>query len=335
MVTPKVSIIVPIYNGEKYIDNCVKNIKAQTYENLEFILVDDGNTDGSGDKCDRYAEEDSRIKVIHQRNQGVSVARNTGTSAASGEYILYYDVDDDILPNTVEDNIKLAIKNDADVVIFGFYYYNVDSNVRTDNILGRGFVGSNKEFFNEFLVRAIDHEILNPPWNKLYKRSFLRDNGITFLPESPIYEDAAFTSLMLQYAKKIVVNDGMYYKYNLRSTGTLITRYVDEYFDSVTKYYDFSMGYCEMYDDNARQIQSFSNVYVSLVTTNLKQISCNENIKFRDKIKLISNICKNPKFRSALHLANISPRRRFVKYFALTKNAVAVYIMYKFLGEFQ
>lgn len=329
----KVTIVVPIYNADRYLDNCIKNLKAQTYENLEIILVDDGSTDDSGKKCDDFARDDDRIRVIHQPNGGPSLARNTGMEKATGDFILFYDADDDIVPNLVEDNVKLAIQNDADVVMFGFWYHNMDTGVRRDNILGRSFVGNADEFFDDYLLLTIDHEVFNAPWNKLYKRSFLEKNGLHFCTEVPIYEDAAFNSIMLQHAEKIVVNDQMYYVYYVRSAGSLITKYVDCYFDSVTYLYDNAMDYCRLHKDNNRQIERFSRLYVKLVATNLKQISCNDSIRYYDKINLISNICKNETFRKALKTAKLEPRRHFVKFFALTGNSLAVYLMYRFLGK--
>ena len=143
----KVSIVVPIYNGAKYIDNCIKNLKAQTYDNLEIIFVDDGSTDDSGEKCDECAKGDERFRVLRLPNGGPSSARNAGIEASTGDYIFFYDVDDDIIPSLVEDNLKMAVENDADVLMFGFWYHNVDTGERKDNILGRSFVGDGEQFF--------------------------------------------------------------------------------------------------------------------------------------------------------------------------------------------
>lgn len=333
MAESKVSIIVPIYNGENYIDNCAKNLKAQEYDNLEFILIDDGSTDDTSKKCDELARKDDRFIVIHKENGGLSSARNAGIEAASGEYVYFYDVDDDIASGLVKDNVELASQNNADVVMFGFWYQNADTGKRKDNILGRGFVGSAREFFDDYLILSVDHEVFNAPWNKLYKRSFLDDNGLRFLTEYPIYEDIIFTSRMLQKAQRIVVNDKMYYTYYVRSQGSLITKYVDGYFDSVTFFYDKAMEYCGLFENNKKQISRLSTLYVRLVTTNLKQISCNEDLDYDTRIKLIRNIIHNDRFRRALKLAKLEARKYFVKFFALTGNAYAVYRMYRFLGS--
>ncbi len=333
MVDSKVSIIVPIYNGIDYIDNCITNLKAQTYSNLEFVLVDDGSDDGSSDRCDELTRTDDRFKVIHKVNAGPSSARNTGIEASTGDYICFYDVDDDISPSLVEDNIKLATKQDADVLMFSFWYHNLDTGKRSENILGRDFVGNAKEFFDDYLILSIDHEVFNAPWNKLYKRSFLLNNRLLFSPEYTVYEDAIFNTMVLEKANKIVVNDNMYYVYYVRKTGSLITKYVDSYFDAVTFLYDKTLEYCGLHEDNKEQISRFSSLYVKLVSTNLKQISNNESIDRTTRIGLIRKICHNDKFRSALKLAKLGPRKMFVKAFALTGNAFAVYGMYRFLSR--
>ena len=327
----KVSIVVPVYNGDKYLDNCIKNLQSQTYDNLEFVLVDDGSTDNTPQKCDQYAAGDSRIRVVHQANGGLSAARNAGTRAATGDYIVYYDVDDDINEKLVADNVELALKHDADVVMYSFWYHDVDQNKRKENKYDKSFAGTGEEFFHNVLCETISFEIFNAPWNKLYKASFLKDNNLEFLPEYPIYEDVIFASKMLQFAQKIVINPDRYYVYYVRSSGSLITKYVDGYFDSVTKFYDNALDYCRMYEGNEAQIRKFSGLYVRLVTTNLKQISSKKEVPLKRKIELIEAICKNENFRSALAIADLEKKKTFVKFFTLNNMPHAIYIMYNFL----
>ncbi|MDQ1143763.1 glycosyltransferase involved in cell wall biosynthesis [Bacillus sp. SORGH_AS 510] len=111
----KVSVIVPIYNVEKFLSKCIETIINQSYKNLEIILVDDGSPDRSGEICDEYAAKDKRIKVIHQKNSGVSSARNAGINAATGDYVCFADGDDYLMPDYVEYLMDLAVRNDADI----------------------------------------------------------------------------------------------------------------------------------------------------------------------------------------------------------------------------
>ncbi len=335
MRKPKVSIVVPIYNGEKYLDNCIKNLKSQTYDNLEFVLVDDGSTDSTGKMCDDIAGKDDRFKVIHKENGGPSSSRNAGIMASSGDYIQFYDVDDEMDEKLVEDNLKLAIdpRNDADVVIFSFWYHDLDTGKRWNNAEHGFFCGTDSEFFDKEFTSVVQREIFNAPWNKLYKRSFLTENNLEFLPEFSIYEDAVFSAMMLQRARKIVFNDKPYYEYYVRSEGSLITRYVDCYFDAVTRLFEEAMKYCEGYCDNQRQIEAFSELYVKLVTTNLKQISCNSQLSYREKDEKILSICDSKCLQKAFRTAKLEPRKSVVRHFIFRRNSKAICTMYRVLGK--
>ena len=121
MSSPLISVVVPIYNVEHYLERCLDSIISQTYTNLEIILVDDGSTDRSGAIADAYAAKDSRVKVIHQKNGGLSIARNTGIEACRGEYLLFIDSDDYIAPNMCECLLSHLTEADADIAIGGFY----------------------------------------------------------------------------------------------------------------------------------------------------------------------------------------------------------------------
>ena len=125
---PEISVIVPVYNVEKYLVQCIESIKMQTFENWELILVDDGSQDNSGMICDEYAQKDNRIKVVHQKNRGVSTARNSGVKFATGKYISFVDSDDYIVPNFFEIMLEKLIAYKADMVRCGFYEFN-DNNV--------------------------------------------------------------------------------------------------------------------------------------------------------------------------------------------------------------
>ncbi|WP_196814176.1 glycosyltransferase family 2 protein [Butyrivibrio sp. LC3010] len=329
----KVSIVVPIYNGEKYIDNCVKNLLKQSYSNFEIILVDDGSVDNTAERCDYYSKYDTRIKSIHQKNSGVCAARNFGTDAATGDYLLYIDVDDDIVPNLVEDNVKLAIENDADVVFYSFWYHDLDSDIRTENTYEGFFSGNNEEFFITKLTETIDHELFNAPWNKLFNLEFVRKNNLRFVPEYTIYEDITFSANMLQFAKRIVINPNRYYVYYIRKSGSGLSTYSEHYFDSVTRFYNDAMAYCSQYSDNEFQKNKFTNLYIKLVTTNLKQISCRKQFTFSDKISRISDICDSKTFRDALGIRDIERRKKLIKFLVLSHNKLGILLMYSYLGR--
>ena len=124
----KVSVIMPVYNGEKFLETTVKTILDQSLDDLELILVNDGSKDGSAKLCDEFAQMDPRVRVIHQKNQGICGARNTGLNAARGEYIAFADQDDDCLPGWLSDNYEVAKEYDADLVKSGRIAETIDEN---------------------------------------------------------------------------------------------------------------------------------------------------------------------------------------------------------------
>lgn len=309
----KVSIIIPVYNGKKYISSCISGLLGQTYQNIECILIDDGSTDESGKVCDSYAEKDKRIKVIHQVNSGVSAARNRGIEAAQGEYILFFDIDDEVTKSVVEDNVRIAQQNQADVVIFCFWYFQVDKNRKVANGMEHPFIGNKCSFFHERLISTIDNETFNAPWNKMYNREFLIRNHLKFDTGYSIYEDAVFAAKMFQYAEKIVINNKKYYTYYLWPSGSAITRYADSYFKAITSFYVNALEYCNLFDDNSSQKRRFSFLYLKLTMTNLKQISCHSKMSFSHKHELLRHICENKNVQMAVRMVRYHSRKELVR----------------------
>ena len=128
-----VSVVLPIYNVEKYLNRCIESVVRQTYKKIEIILVDDGSPDGCPQKCDDWAKRDGRIKVVHKKNAGLGYARNTGIENASGEYICFFDSDDYIADDTIEKAYEAVKKENADIGIFGFS--TVDKNGNVTNVI--------------------------------------------------------------------------------------------------------------------------------------------------------------------------------------------------------
>jgi len=194
-----ITIISAVYNVDEYLDDCIKSILNQTYKNIEVILVDDGSTDKSGEICDKYAKQDNRIKVIHQKNSGRPGApRNRGIEAATGKYIAFIDSDDMYRENYIETLYKLLIKNDADISVcnyFKLYSKNIDIDT-SDEVLKEY---SNIEYLRLFNSDASDTCVVI--WNKLYKKELIGD--IRF-PEGKSHEDEAFTYKVIYKANKIV-----------------------------------------------------------------------------------------------------------------------------------
>lgn len=220
----KVSVIIPVYNVEKYLNECVDSVLSQTYQNFEIILVDDGSTDKSGDICDKYASDDDRIKVVHKENGGLSDARNCGLKEAQGEYIYFLDSDDFICETALEEAYTKIEKEKCDFVFFdalSFTDENSDYSIKQnyvrkytyDTDKGIAVLGKqlkNKEYHSSACMMLID-------------TGFLRKSGITFL-KGILYEDMLFTYSLYAMAEKVCQLSRTVYHRRYRSGSIMTSR---------------------------------------------------------------------------------------------------------------
>lgn len=213
----KVSIIVPVYNVENYLEECLDSLIGQTLKDIEIILVDDGSKDKSGCICDKYSGIDNRVKVLHQNNCGQSVARNVGLSMAEGEYILFVDSDDYIRLDACEVLYKEAKKHNSDIV-------NGDILNESDKILNSKFRSLNCDYktvpISEFLIDKIDTETYDiVPWLYFVRREFLINSNIKFL-EGYFYEDQLWTLQLLSLSGNALKIRFPYYYYRTNRDGS-------------------------------------------------------------------------------------------------------------------
>lgn len=217
----KVSVIVPVYKAEKWLHRCVDSILAQTMEDFELLLIDDGSPDSSGEICDEYAVKDSRVRVFHKENGGVSSARQKGLENARGEYIIHCDPDDWVENNMLEEMIKCAKENDVDMVICDYYSENIDG----EELIYNKQDLQQEETSYSVLNKLINQKIHGACWNKLIRRDCLK--GIGFYPFDLIYaEDQLFNAKVLKQDIKIGYLNKAYYHYVVRKGS--ITSFVDK-----------------------------------------------------------------------------------------------------------
>ena len=196
----KISVIVPVYKVEQYLERCVDSIINQTYRNLEIILVDDGSPDRCPEICDRYSEADSRIKAIHRKNGGLSAARNTGLKAATGDYIALVDSDDYININMFADMMEQLLLHKADIVMCDCkYVYDIDDKTDITEKAVNPKITSIDGRIAQYYSYKDDYTriVFNVAWNKIYKRKLF--DGITY-PEGRIHEDEARTHRLIYKA---------------------------------------------------------------------------------------------------------------------------------------
>ena len=226
--TPKVSVVVPVYKTERYLAQCVDSILKQTFRNLELILVDDGSPDNSGKLCDEYELSDERVKVIHQKNSGQTIARQNGVMLATGEYILLFDSDDWLELDAVEVMVNAAYKEKADIVTFNGYfnYTNHQSAVRQPTKSGIfDKSGLMKDIYPKMVYsgRFFYFGIYASMWNKLFRRELVTPNLMATNPYVRIGEDGITTFASFLDANKVcVLGDAFLYHY--RDNQASITR---------------------------------------------------------------------------------------------------------------
>lgn len=213
METDLVSIIVPVYDAEQFLDRCIESALHQTYQNLEIVLVDDGSPDRCGDICDRHAKEDNRIVVIHQENAGPSAARNTGLDAAKGDFIYFLDSDDYIDLNTISVLVDTAKNEDADIVISGHYRVESSGEIRDD-----AAVWPEIHSTEEARLAVLRNKIPNFVCSKLF-RSWIW-NDLRF-PVGVVMEDMYVIGKAMYIANKVVVRKNPLYYYSHENAGSI------------------------------------------------------------------------------------------------------------------
>lgn len=230
-----ISVIVPVYNVEKYLRKAVQSIQNQTYKNLEIMLINDGSTDSSGDICDELAELDSRIVVIHKENGGVSTARNEAQKVAKGNYVIYVDSDDYIHEEMIQSLYEQLIAENADISscsVMNVYQNSQTPQCSDENLY---FVFNQEEFLREYLI---GQRVQGTLGNKLIRKEIT--DQLEF-PVGKIYEDAYYHLQLVQVAKKYVVHTKPYYYYYHRNHSLTTNPYHERdlvYLDVYQKFYD-------------------------------------------------------------------------------------------------
>jgi len=218
---PCVSIIVPVYNAEATLGRCVDSILGQEYTDLELILADDGSQDGSGGLCDAYAEADSRVRVLHKRNTGVSDTRNQAMDMAQGRYLQFIDADDWITPNATRLLVRAAEEHQCDLVVSDFYRV-VGERVSHKGDIEEGSLLSREEYAAHMMENPADfyYGVL---WNKLYRRELIEAHGLRMNPEISWCEDFLFNLEYIRHAQRFLALQVPVYYY-VKTKGSLVNQ---------------------------------------------------------------------------------------------------------------
>ena len=232
----EISILMPVFNVEKYVKYAIESIQAQTLKNWELIILNDGSTDSSGKICDDIAKEDKRIKVIHKNNTGVSNTRNILLDNANSEYIIFVDSDDLIHKDYLMSLLNEEYNNNSDLVVCGFIERKISKNNEVNDSMKLYKTESFMEIdkMKDRILEFGNSGLLNPLWNKLYKKNIIFENNIRFKEEVETGEDFVFNLQYISNIKNISFVDKCLYYYIRRSNDSITYKYIDNmYFKGV------------------------------------------------------------------------------------------------------
>ena len=297
MENPLISIIVPVYKTEQYLDRCVESIVNQTYKNLEIILVDDDSPDNCPTMCDAWAEKDSRIKVIHKKNGGAASSRNAGLDIATGDYIGFVDGDDYAELNMYELLIDILEKNKADIAVCGYHIDNekdVDSNIHTVSQL---------DSLKKICVGDYKYGVL---WNKLYKKEIV--TGVK-MPNFKCCEDLVFNYYCFKKAENVVECDMKLYHYMQNESSTIHGNFAIGAFDAVHS------KELMLKEEQNTELEKYA--VRGLISSSFVVLSgVIQSGKFTDKYDYLRNLIL--KHRHVIYSSNLYTKKEKVKTFILS-----------------
>lgn len=253
----KVSVIIPVYNVENYLERCLNSVLNQTYKDIEIILVNDGSTDSSGEICDKYGNKDKRIKVINNSNHGVSYSRNCGIRVATGEYVLFVDSDDTIESNYIWILVNANKFNNYDLILCNI----CDVYMNKKNVRYKEFFTLTNDFCNDYYKLV---NILRVPFVKLYKLNIIKKYNIVFPEDISAGEDQIFNFNYYNFVKKYKFVDKALYNYFHRDNYSLSKQITIETFNQVIKVLTLEKNFLEQNNINNKEYV-FSNEIINYI----------------------------------------------------------------------
>lgn len=295
----KISIIIPIYNIHDHLDNTLRSISRQTYKDLEIILINDGSTDESDEICKLWRDKDKRVKYIEQENKGVSIARNVGFSNSSGNYILFIDGDDEIVPDMCEQLLEKLAQDESDASYCGFFNIFKD---KTEEIIPQDKILTGSEIMRALVT---DGSFFTAIWNKLFKRETLLDvsgNFIKFAQDIYIGEDALWLSKVLKNVKKMSAVPLALYcwkrRENSATQGGSTVRTDEKYLSMLRAYREMAL---EINEENTRKMML--KKYLGCSRDCMIQAYKENKNDLQDK--LVETICRDKKLYGILDLFSV------------------------------
>ncbi len=309
---PEISIIVPVYNVEGYLEKCVESLRNQTFEDIEILLIDDGSTDHSGSMCDRLEQTDKRIRSFHKENGGVASARNFGMKKAAGEFLMFVDSDDWINHDTCKETIHIAREYSTDVVMWSYIReYPGKSFHKRINLEERLYTGEDvTSYIRRRMVGLCGKELKNPEnadalspcWGKLYRRELIADGSIEFVDQQLIgpTEDALFNLELFARVKRFYFLNRPLYHYKKTQNTSITTIYKSWLFDRWQLLYQKMTEVIDQQDLGSGFRRALDNrICLSMIGLGLNEINPTNPKKLPGKIRCLKRILREPHYRNA------------------------------------
>lgn len=317
-----VSIIVPIYNVERYLDKCINTIVSQTYTNLEIILVDDGSPDNCPAICDQWAKKDSRIKVVHKQNQGLGMARNTGIEHATGKYICFFDSDDYIADTLVEKCIAAYKEHNADLVWYSMSDVDENAQVLSKALGSEVKVYSDSDVKEKLLPQLMSHDYREgspanfafSAWSGMFSMDIIRKNNLRFPSERVIIsEDTYFLLEYYFYTNRVAVLDDILY-FHYINTSSLTTTYKADRHSKNTYFFDEAVKLINKYDYSSEIHTRLCMLYHSFTLAALKMI-VSSDLSEKDKRRKCTEILKSGEVQRTITPDVLNREKKTVRLF--------------------
>lgn len=307
----KISVIIPVYNVEKYLRICLESILNQNFKGYEIILINDGSTDNSLNICREYEKKYSNIIVINEENSGPSAARNKGLEYAKGKYISFIDSDDELLPNYFKILYDTAEKNKCDVLTCGYNTGKNTADIKPNFIFnkimsGREFILSNKKIHS--------NNDLCFPWRYFYKRSIIKDGKVKFNTNITIGEDTVFSLEAILKSKRVMAIEDILYSHRIDNPNSLMTvKYKPKLEESLINQYDKRLQLSEEYGlmSNKDYCKNMANYYINNIYTMMVNNILNSNS--RDKRTDIKRILNYKMFKDSFKVLGIGYKANSLK----------------------
>ncbi|WP_138205973.1 glycosyltransferase family 2 protein [Haloimpatiens lingqiaonensis] len=331
---PKITVAIPIYNAGKYLENCIKSVMNQTFEELQILLINDGSTDNSGEICDIYAKKDLRIEVYHKENAGVSETRNFAITKAEGKYICFVDSDDEIDKCMIENLYESIEIFNADMAICGHKSVCVEKDKR--KVIEHEcseFNGTTKEFLDVIDV-FLNSESVQGPCGKLYKVSTIQNNKIHFPIELSFGEDTMFVYSYLRVCNSIVSIPNCYYSYMKWNYTSLSSTVREDKINIYLQLYDELKYLLEKFNITNKQDMIEKKICVSAISCITELYDTNKNITKKLKRNIISTTIFNEKVLYCFSKQSNSNKQNRLIYFLAKRKLIGILQLYFNIKEF-